>query len=111
LVEPRKLRADFLQRACCALRLNAAVATIKVERLTGTFDVITGRAVAPLGKFIAMAQHLSTGKSVWVLPKGRTAIKEVEHARGHWQGRFHVEPSATAIDSFVVIGTGIRGKP
>src|SRR5215212_4968783 len=52
LVEPRRLRAEFLSDTIDALGLNASVECVKAERITGTFDVITARAVAPLGKLL-----------------------------------------------------------
>src|SRR4029079_2544330 len=49
LIEPRRLRADFLRRAVLDLHLeNVVVEDCKVERVTGKFDLITARAVASL---------------------------------------------------------------
>ena len=110
LIEPRRLRADFLQTAVEQLRLNATVAAMKVERVTGQFDVITGRAVASLDRFLEISQHLSTRNTVWALPKGRRAHSELVEAQLAWQGVFHVEQSVTDAESYVVIGTGVRAK-
>ncbi|HEY8592291.1 MAG TPA: 16S rRNA (guanine(527)-N(7))-methyltransferase RsmG [Sphingomicrobium sp.] len=110
LVEPRRLRADFLHKACESLRIDANVICGKAERVEGKFDVITGRAVAVLARFLEISQHLSTGKSLWVLPKGRSAQTELADARRAWQGVFHVEPSVTDAESFIVVGTGVRAK-
>ena len=110
LVEPRRLRAEFLRAAVAELGLNAAVESVKAERLAGKFDMITGRAVAPLPRFLAMCDHLSTRKTVWVLPKGRTAQSELEEARRSWQGVFHVEQSVTDVDAKIIVGTEVRAK-
>ena len=110
LIEPRRLRADFLHKICESLRLNAIVFAGKAERAQGKYDVITARAVAPLEKLLEISQHLSTGKSLWVLPKGRSAQSELAEAQRTWQGRFHVEPSVTDAESFIVVGTGVRAK-
>lgn len=110
LVEPRRLRAEFLHKVCDSLRLSARVVSQKVEAVEGKFDVITGRAVAALPRFLEISSHLSTGKSLWVLPKGRTALTELAEAQRAWQGVFHVEPSVTDPESFVVVGTGVRAK-
>src|SRR4051794_17015060 len=107
LVEPRKLRADFLRRAIELLHLNVAVLDAKVERIEGRFDVITARAVAPLGELLRISQHLSTRKTVWALPKGRSAQSELAEAQRSWQGAFHVEQSVTDADSFIIVGTGV----
>jgi 16S rRNA (guanine527-N7)-methyltransferase len=110
LVEPRRLRAEFLHNAAESLRLRATVLGAKAERVGGVFDVITARAVAPLSRLLEISRHLSTGKTVWALPRGRSAQSELVDARRSWQGRFHVEPSVTDADSFIIVGTGVRSK-
>jgi len=110
LIEPRRLRAEFLRTAVEQLRLNATVAATKVERVEGEFDVITGRAVASLERFLEISQHLSTRNTVWALPKGRRAHSELVEAQRAWQGVFHVEQSVTDAESYAVIGTGVRAK-
>ena len=110
LIEPRRLRAEFLHSVCESLALRATVVCAKVEQVEDRFDVIAARAVAPLDKLLRISQHLSTGKTVWARPKGRTAQSELAEARRSWQGAFHVERSVTNADSFVVVGTGVRAK-
>ena len=110
LIEPRRLRADFLRGVVDELGLNATVAQGKAERLSGRFDVITGRAVAALSAFLQLSAHLSTTNSVWVLPRGRNAQSELAEARRAWQGRFQLEPSITDADSWIVVGRQIRAK-
>ena len=110
LIEPRRLRADFLHRVCESLGLRAFVFVGKAERAQGTYDVITARAVANLAKLLKISAHLSTGKSKWVLPKGRSAERELVEAQQAWQGEFHVERSATDPESRIVIGTGVRAR-
>ena len=110
LIEPRRLRADFLHTAVQQLGLNATVAAKKVERVGGQFDIITARAVASLDRFLTISQHLSTRNTVWALPKGRNAHSELVEAQRAWQGVFHVEQSVTDADSYIVVGTGVRAK-
>jgi 16S rRNA (guanine527-N7)-methyltransferase len=110
LLEPRRLRFEFLRQTATALGLTATVECAKVERIAGHFDAVTGRAVAPLAKFLEMSHHLSTEKTVWVLPKGRRAQSELAEVERAWQGVFHVERSATDADSWIIVGTGVRAK-
>jgi 16S rRNA (guanine527-N7)-methyltransferase len=110
LVEPRRLRAEFLHKCRESLQLNASVVQARAEQVEGAFDVITARAVASLSKLFDLSQHLSTDKSLFVLPKGRSAEAELVEARRTWQGVFHVEQSVTDADSFIVVGTGVRAK-
>ena len=110
LVEPRRLRADFLHKCIESLDVDARIICAKAERVEGRFDVITGRAVARLTDFLKLSHHLSTTKTVWALPKGRGAETELAEAERAWQGVFHVERSVTDADSWIVVGTGVRAK-
>jgi 16S rRNA (guanine527-N7)-methyltransferase len=110
LVEPRRLRADFLHRAAESLHLRADVLACKVERAEGSHEVITARAVSSLGRLLQISHHLSTTKTVWALPKGKNALAELSEARRSWQGDFRVERSVTDRDSWIVVGTGIRTR-
>jgi 16S rRNA (guanine527-N7)-methyltransferase len=110
LIEPRRLRADFLHKVCDSLRLAATVFRGRVERAEGKCDVVTARAVAPMAELLKISAHLSTRNTVWALPKGRNAARELAEAQQAWQGAFHVERSVTDPDSFIVVGTGVRAK-
>lgn len=112
LVEPRKLRAGFLQRAVAALGLGARVEVVaaKAERISGTFDVITARAVAPVEVLLRISQHLSTDKTLWLLPKGKSAQSELEAARRAWQGDFRLEPSETSSEASILVASRVRRK-
>lgn len=110
LVEPRRLRSEFLHKVCESLVLHATVHCSRAERVEGRFDVITARAVAPLTKLLKISAHLSTRKTVWALPKGRNAEGELAEAKRTWQGAFHVERSVTDADSLIVVATGVRAK-
>jgi len=110
LIEPRRLRAEFLRTVAEQLALNVTIAAMKVERLEGQVEVITGRAVASLDRFLAISHHLSTRKTVWALPKGRSAHSELVEAQRAWQGVFHVEQSVTDADSYIIVGTGVEAR-
>jgi 16S rRNA (guanine527-N7)-methyltransferase len=112
LVEPRRLRADFLGRAVDALGLAERVTVYhaKAGRVAGEFDMITARAVASLQKTLEISSHLSTKNTVWALPKGRSARTELAEAQRAWQGVFHVEQSVTDPDSYIVVASGVGKK-
>jgi len=110
LVEPRRLRADFLHSVAESLHLKVTVFAGKAERAGGKYDVITARAVAHLAELLKISAHLSTRKSLWVLPKGRSAEAELAEAQQAWQGAFHVERSLTDPESRIVVGTGVKAK-
>jgi 16S rRNA (guanine527-N7)-methyltransferase len=110
LIEPRRLRAEFLHKVCDSLGLQANVITTKAQGAQGEYDVITARAVANLAQLLEISAHLSTRKTVWALPKGRGAERELAEALRTWQGAFHVEQSVTDAESFIVVATGVRAK-
>jgi len=110
LIEPRRLRADFLHKCVESLDLQAVVRCEKSERVEGTYDVITARAVAALPQLLKISAHLSTRNTVWALPKGRSAERELAEALKAWQGSFRVEPSVTDVESFIVVGTEVRAR-
>lgn len=110
LIEPRRLRADFLSRVVAELGLDAAVECSKVERVSGRFDVITARAVASLDRLVAMSIHLSHERTIWVLPKGRNAKSELAEARRAWHYDWRAEPSITDPESEILLLSKVGAK-
>lgn len=112
LVEPRRLRAAFLAETVEELGLAGRVDVrhSRVERVDGRFDVITGRAVAALPRFLGLSHHLSTRNSLWVLPKGRSAQSELAEAQRTWQCDARVELSLTDPDSRILVLTRVGAR-
>lgn len=114
LIEPRRLRAEFLLQAVVDLGLSdrVAIAPFKAEKVVGQFDVITARAVASLDKLLGISTHLSTGKTRWVLPRGRGARSELAEARLRWHCDWESMPSRTDPDSEILVLHNVeaRGK-
>jgi len=110
LIEPRRLRGEFLHKAAELLRINVKVGLGKAARAEGKYDVVTARAVARLAQVLEISAHLSTRNTVWALPKGRNAAVELAEAKQSWQGVFHVEQSVTDADSQIVVATKVRAR-
>ena len=112
LIEPRRLRAEFLKTAVAELDLadRITVTHCKVERVEGQFDVITGRAVAALDGFLQIASHLSSFETTWVLPKGKGAQSELAQARRNWHCDVRVEQSCTDPESQILVLTRVGAK-
>lgn len=110
LVEERRGRIAFLNRVIEVLELpNAQVFGCKVQALKHKpATIISARAFAPLPKLFELAHSFSTQKTLWLLPKGRSAREEVESARENWQGTFHVKQSLTDSEAAIVVATGVR---
>lgn len=113
LVESRRLRATFLHDVIVALGLQDR-ATVHAGRLetmaTETFDRITARAYAPLPKLLETAIRFAGPDTVWILPKGRTAMTELEAVRGTWQGAFRVLPSRTDDDAAIIVASAVHHR-
>jgi 16S rRNA (guanine527-N7)-methyltransferase len=113
LVEPRKRRANFLSQAAESLGIadRVTVHHAKVERISiFPAATITARAVAPLTALFAMAEHIADANTRWLLPKGQTAVMELEAARQTWQGGFRLIPSATNPDAAILIAENVRRR-
>ena len=112
LVEPRRLRAEFLHETVVALGLagRVSVQLSKIENIRGKFDVITARAVAPLDRLLGLAHHLAQNETVWALPKGRSAKSELAEAQRSWQCVARSEPSCTDPDAIVLVLSKVRAK-
>jgi 16S rRNA (guanine527-N7)-methyltransferase len=107
LVESRAKRNDYLQRAITLLALGdkADVAAVPVERFeTSRYAVISARAFAPLPRLLDLSHRFSTDKTLWLLPKGRNAVKELHEAHGRWNLDFRVEPSVTDSEAGILVG-------
>jgi len=113
LVEARKLRVDFLNRAAEALGIAEKVEIVcgKAEALPQRhYDVISARAFAPLDKLLAIGSRFASPETIWLLPKGRNAKSELEAARGSWQGEFRCEPSLTDADAWIIVARDVSRR-
>ena len=106
LVESRQLRARWLQNVVDALELaQVRVEGRALERVAGfEAGVISARAFAPLEKLIRVSLRFSTGRTIWLLPKGRSARHELNALR-HQRHTFHVEQSITEPEAGIIVGT------
>jgi 16S rRNA (guanine527-N7)-methyltransferase len=108
LVETRRLRADFLKRAAAELGISPEIVAGKAERMPARpFDVISARAFAPLARIFEIGSRFSTGKTVWILPKGQNAQSELEAVRPSWQGGFALHESQTERGAKIIVATNV----
>ncbi|WP_246456378.1 16S rRNA (guanine(527)-N(7))-methyltransferase RsmG [Nocardioides mesophilus] len=83
LVEPLLRRTSFLEEVVAALDLdNVVVTRARAEELLGTrhFDVVTSRAVAPLGRLLTWCVPLVSPGGMMLAMKGSSAAGEIEAA-------------------------------
>lgn len=107
LVEPRKLRVDWLEAMCKELGLaNCRVTQTKAEKLpAANYDVVSARAVANLAALLQLSGHLGGSGTHWLFAKGRNAINEIDEVPPCVAERylFHVKHSLTAEDGRIII--------
>lgn len=113
MVESRNRRVEWLERARIAMSLDRTkVIGARLEKVD-TFPacVISARAFAPLNRLLDLSARFSTERTLWLLPKGRSARQELEMLRG-WNHTFHVEQSLTDSDAGVIVGrlSGRKGR-
>lgn len=113
LVEPRRLRTDFLSNVVTELGLESRIKVIcaKVERLPQRpYDVISARAVASLDKLLALGEPFASSGTTWLLPKGRSARDELESVTRSWQAAFELVPSETDAEAAIIVAREVRRK-
>ncbi|MDB5678196.1 16S rRNA (guanine(527)-N(7))-methyltransferase RsmG [Sphingomonas bacterium] len=111
LIEPRRLRADYLRDAAVTLGLKeVTVIAARVESVRDKAKVISARAVSRIDSLFVSAAQCANNETIWLLPKGKSADEEVAEARRTWHGVFHVEQSITNPDSAIVVARGVRRR-
>lgn len=113
LIEPRRMRAAFLQAAVDEAGIDDRVTIhqTKVERVSGiTAAVLSARAVAPLVELLQSTAHVASEQTLYLLPKGQSATTEVNEAQRRFEGLFHVEQSITNPESGIVSAQQVRQR-
>jgi len=93
LVESVAKKCRFLEAVAEALDLPAQVHNDRAENLALKSDVVTARAVAPLGRLLGFAKPYMAKGVIGLFPKGRTAETEIADARQAWRFTCNVIPS------------------
>jgi 16S rRNA (guanine527-N7)-methyltransferase len=108
LVESRRKRVEWLERAAADLGLSRCRVEGKRLEHVESFEaaVISARAFAPLTKLLELSARFSTRGTLWLLPKGRSAVQELSSLSARTGSMFHVEHSVTDGEAGIVIGTG-----
>lgn len=112
LVEARRRRAEFLSEQAGQLGLDhVTIIPTRLESLQSqNMSAISARAFAPLPRLLELAHRFAHEKTVWLLPKGRSAREELETARASWQGEFNVKSSLTDPDAAILVARAVSPK-
>ena len=108
LVESRARRVEWLERMVEAMGLgNCRVEGRRLEKVESVHaGVISARAFAPLDRLLTLSSRFSTSRTLWVLPKGRSAEQEVQDLPKNRRAMFHVEQSLTDPEAGIIVGRG-----
>lgn len=108
LIESRKRRAEWLRAVSEELALvHCRVIDRRLEDVEPlSARVISARAFAPLPRLLRLSARFSTPRTVWLLPKGRSAAQELQSQPISVRRMFHVKPSLTDQDAGILIGQG-----
>ena len=77
LIEPLQRRCEFLYEVIDELRLSIEVIRAKSELVSGEYDFVTARAVAPLTRLIDATWHLIRPGGSLLAMKGESAAEEM----------------------------------
>ncbi len=108
LVEPLLRRTTFLEEVVSELGLaQVEVVRGRAEALHGKrrFDVVTSRAVAPLGRLLDWSMPLVAPTGALVAMKGSSVAEEIEAARGELARWGCAEPEVRVLGEGVVEST------
>jgi 16S rRNA (guanine527-N7)-methyltransferase len=95
LIESVAKKCRFLEAVSEALALPTQVHHDRAENLALKADVVTARAVAPLGRLLGFARPYLAKGAIGLFPKGRGADAEVADARSVWRFTCNVVPSVS----------------
>lgn len=114
LIEPNARKVSFLRTVARELGLAVRVLGMRADevdsRETGTADVVTARALAPLAELCGMAAPLlkPTGKTLFL--KGREHGEELARAAALWHYQESLTNSDTDPGGALVELTGLRSR-
>ena len=96
LFEATRKKAEFLAMAAERLQLKVDVRNERIESSPRQpFDVVSARAVAPLGKLLSYARPFVGKDTVCLFLKGQSVAAELTEARKSWRMNVSQHQSAT----------------
>lgn len=113
LVESNARKCAFLgevvRRTGAPVEIHVGRIELLVEkRRIESVEVVTARALAPLGKLLGYAQPFLSAGSRCLFLKGRDVDREIEEARGHWQFDVRLVPSQTDEQGRIAVLTSVK---
>lgn len=109
MIESDRRKSVFLTQAVQTLALRAAILTDRIENIDALgADIVSARALAPLGDLCGFANHHLRSGGVAIFQKGANADMEVANARQQWQFDLQQVASQTEATASVLLLKEIR---
>lgn len=103
LVDSDTRKCVFLAEAVRAMSLDVVIVNARIEVMAPlSADVVSARALAPLGSLLEITRRHRTTTGIGLFPKGRTVHKEIEDAEVHWRFERRLHRSVTDPDAAIV---------
>lgn len=115
LVESDRRKSAFLREAARQCRIAVEIVSTRIEsretqQMIGQVDVVTARALAPLGRLFELAAPLFGPETTGLFPKGRGVADEIEAARVAFAFDVVLEPSMTESQGAIAVVRGLTAK-
>lgn len=114
LIESNRKKAEFLRHVSRETSVPARVICARAEApetaAAGPFAVVTARALAPLGRLLALAAPLAAPEAALIFPKGAKAETELTDARKGWILKAEIHFSETEPEGRIVVIRGFHVK-
>lgn len=103
LIEADSRKCAFLRQCSQKLNLNVSVTNARLEDAMGSHaDIVTARALAPLGKLLSYGQRHLQENGHFLFLKGRNVQAELEYAGELWDFKCELFPSESDEDSSIL---------
>ncbi len=103
LVESDQKKAAFLREAARLTNAPLIIQNCRVEELPPRrYDIVTARALAPLGGLFDLSECFTDVKTICLFPKGKNYSNELEDAKTRWDFDCIPHPGACGSDGFVL---------
>jgi 16S rRNA (guanine527-N7)-methyltransferase len=114
LIESNGKKAAFLREAVRQLRLPAEIHPVRAEKFgeswSGTAQVVTARAVAPLKILCDQAFPLIAKGALGLFPKGQDVDAELTEAAKYWTIEATKGPSKTSPEGCILIISSLHPR-
>ncbi len=115
LIDSDRKKLTFLQEAARITGVSVKLLPSRLEAVEGVIaDIVTARALAPLGKLLGYAAPLLADGGSAIFLKGKDADAELTEARKSWTFRVRTVPSVTDTEAKIVqiqdVARGVSGS-